>query len=95
MECCLYGTDIIILIRASREQRKAYQRSKNAGKINREALIIRAKEGVSYSEVVKELKQQISPEDYGVSIKGISSTLKGDVKIMLTENLPGARMGYD
>lgn len=91
MECCLYGTDIIILIRPSREQRKAYQRSKNAGKINREALIIRAKEGVSYSEVVKELKQQISPEDYGVSIKGISSTLKGDVKIMLTENLPGAK----
>lgn len=92
LECLLFGTDIKVLLRLSKEQKKAFHRGNTGGKGARtEAIIIEAKEGATFSEVVRELKQGITPDDFGVVVKKVRSTMKGNVKVELKETTPGGR----
>lgn len=91
IECCLTDSDIKILLRPSKEQRVLF-RNTHQRHPNHQSLIIRRKEEASFADVVKELKRNISPEELGIEVRSVRSTQKGDVRIYLKENTPGARL---
>ena len=92
MECSLHGSDIKVLIRLSKAQRKMFQiKRKTEDTRNQDAIIIKAKPGSTYSDVVKELKKSMSPDEIGVTVKRINSTLTGNVRIQLAETKEGGR----
>ena len=86
IECCLVATDIKILVRTTKEQRKLHQST-----ATNDTLIVRRSDGSTYSDIVKELKDTIQPEQFGVTVKGLRSTMNGDVKIILHEDKPGGK----
>lgn len=93
LECCLAETRIKILLRLNKSQKKEFQLKRTRARegTNGDAIIIHAKEGSTYSDVVKELKKNVSPGEMGVEIKGINSTLNGHVLIKLSETTPGGK----
>lgn len=88
LECALVNTPIKVLVRISRQQRRLYQEQHRT--VN-ETIIIHKVEGVSYSEVVKDLKNSINPEEVGIQINKVTETEKGHVRIQIRETRTGAK----
>lgn len=90
LECYMYNSNLKILCRLSKTQKREFQqRSQKRG--DEESILIHAKEGASYSDVVKELKSSISPTEIGLDIKRFKSTRNGHVRIQCKEIAPGAK----
>ena len=91
MECCLRGTSAKMIIKLSRGQRARFQPRVPRPHTESEFITVRAKEGVLYSQIVKEMKKNINPDELGVDIKKLTNTLSGNVRIQVTEKIPGAK----
>jgi hypothetical protein len=92
MECSLFDVDVKVLFHVSKEQKKSYQATHGQqSRANNEDIIVKTKDGSSFADVVKDLKQHINPEQLGVEVKHMSATLNGHVRIRVTERNPGSK----
>lgn len=90
LECCFFGTDIKICLKLSRGQRnsQAVRTRQSAG------VIITPGENKSFSDVVKEMKNAITPGEVGVEVRGIRRTKSGAVHLQLSEKKEGGRQNF-
>lgn len=90
IECCLFGTHLMMTIRLSRGQRGG-ERIKGAPTTG---VIIKPDEGRSYADVVSELKSNIKPTDIGIEVRSIRKTRNGEVHLQITESKAGGKASF-
>ena len=86
-ESALYKTDIRLLIRPTKALKQSHKIAQR--RANNQSLIIRRNDGVSYSDIVKDLKMNISPEEMGVNIMAI----RRKITVTFASNLPKPSQG--
>lgn len=97
LEISLIGSGIAAEICASKSQRQAHAQATGKSKGPRRQLsstiVLRPNEGVSFADVVKELKSEVDPEAMGVHIRALNET-KTAVKVVYSEKTNGAGAGF-
>lgn len=88
LECALSNTGIRILVRIPRQLRRSHQEHQRP---QSNSIIVHMKGSATYSQVVKDLKESIDPDEVGVQINRVNRTTNGQIKIQLKENCPGAK----
>jgi len=87
-ECIFWQTDLEIKIVSNKNHKTKWARD-----VNNDTIIVQGKEGESFAEVVAKLKSEVNPEEMGVTVKKLSQTSNGNVKIVFKEDKKGAKQG--
>lgn len=81
LECCLFGTNLKVLIKLDKSEYKQIKPNSN----NKAIMVVKANEGVSYADMVKDIKRNVSPQEMGIIVNKFEKTRNGDVRIAFTE----------
>lgn len=88
LECALVGDNISCELALPKNRRSLNPRPR---KQNSDTIIIASEGNKSFAEVVAKMKQDLDPESVGVTVKKVSKTPDGKVKMVIEERKLGGR----
>lgn len=87
LECCLAGTSVEVIIRPNKKGIRQEQRPKLTRKS--QTITVNGNQGATYADILKDLKSNVNPEECGVTVRRIATTVTGAVQLTVTESKSG------
>lgn len=88
LEIATMETDLQILLRPNILESGQHQPQPTA---QQEGLLITAKEGTSFADIVRKIKTDVNPRDIGIEHGSFMETQSGAVKVMVRERIAGGK----